>query len=75
MDCCVAVGEGSGGVFREPCSFPRCLEGDVQDGGTLVFRVYSGELLWCEATADVLAKLFCCEVVCLKLVSIVYCFM
>ena len=29
---------------------------------------------WCEAVVYVLAKLFCCEVVCLELVNVIYCF-
>ncbi len=59
MDCLVVVGKGSGGVFREPSSFPCGLEGDIQDGGVLVVRVYAGKVLWCEAAVDMLAEKFC----------------
>ena len=74
MNCWIAVGEGSDDVLREPCSFPCDFEGDSEDGGVLVFRAYAGEVFRCEATVDVLTKVFCCEVVCLKLVYMIYCF-
>ena len=74
MDCWVAVGEGSDSVFRVPCSLPCDFEGDSKDRGVLVFRAYASEVFWCEATVDVLIKVFCCEVVCLNLVYVVYCF-
>ncbi len=59
MDCKVAVGEGSGGDLRKPSSFSCGLEGDVEDGAILVFRVYAGEVFWCEAAVDMLAKVSC----------------
>ena len=41
-------------------------------GGFLVFPAYAGEGFRCEATVDVLTKVFCCEMVCLKLVYMIY---
>jgi len=74
VNCWIAVEEESDGVFREPRSFPCDFEGDSEDGGVLVFHAYAGEVVWCEATMDVLTNVFCCEVVCLKLMYAVYCF-
>ena len=71
----IPVGEGSDSAFREPCSLPCDLEGDVKDGSILVFRAYAGEVFWCEATVNVLAKMFCCEVLCFDLVYVVYSFL
>ena len=70
MNCWVAVGEGSDSVFREPCGFPCDFEGDIKDGGVLVFRTCAGEVVWCEAVV----KVFCCEVVCFELIDVIDCF-
>ena len=70
MDC---VGEGSDDVLRELCCFPCDFEGDdSEDRGVLVFRANAGEVFRCEATVDMLTKVFSGEVVCLKLIYIVY---
>jgi hypothetical protein len=74
MECWVAVGEGSDGVFRDPCSLPCDFEGGGKDGSVFVFRAHADEVFWCEATVDVLTKMFCCEVICFNLVYVVYCF-
>ena len=74
MDCWVAVGEGSDSVSREPCSLQYDFEGDGKYGSVLVFRAHASEVFWCEATVDVLAKMFRCEVVCFDLVYVVYSF-
>ena len=74
MDCWIIVGEGSDCVFREPYSFLCDFEGDSKDGGVLVFRAYAREVFRCKATVDVLTHVFCCEVICLKLIYMIYCF-
>ena len=74
MDCWVAVGDGSDSVFREPCSLPFDFEGDGKDGSVLVLRAHAGEVFWCEATVNVLAKMICCEMVCFDLVYVLYSF-
>ena len=50
------------------------LEKGYLGWGVLVFWVYAGEVFGREAIVDVLAELFCREVVCLKLVNVIYCF-
>ena len=74
MNCWIAVGEGSDGVLREPCSLPCDFEVDSEDGDVLVFRAYTCEVFRCEATLDVFTKVFCYEVVRLRLIYIIYCF-
>jgi hypothetical protein len=74
MNCWVAVGEGYDDFLREPCSFLCDIDGDSEDGGVLVFRAYAGEVFRYGATVDVMTKVFCCEVVCLKFICIIYCF-
>ena len=74
MDCWVAVGEGSDSVFREPSSLPCDFEGGGKNGSVFVFRAHASEVFWCEATMDVLAEMFRCEVVCFDLVCVVYSF-
>ena len=73
MNCWIAVREGSDDVLREPCSFPCDFEGDSEYGCVLVFWADAGEVFRCEATVDVVKKVICCEVVCLKLIYIIYC--
>jgi hypothetical protein len=72
--CWIAVGKGSDGVFREPCCFPRAFKGDGEDGCVLIFWENAGKVFRYEAIVDVLAEVFRCEMVCLKLIYVVYCF-
>ena len=51
--CWAAVGKGSDDVLREPRRFPCDFEGDIEDGGVLVFRAYTGEVFRCKTTVDV----------------------
>ena len=74
VNCWIAVEEGSEDVLRDPWSFPSDFEGNSEDGGVLVFRAYAGEVVRCEATVDVSTKVFCCELVSLKLIYVIYCF-
>ena len=75
MNCCVAVGEGSDDILREPCSFPCDFERDSEGGVVLVvYRMYAGEVFRCEATVNVLTNVFCCKAVCLKLIYMIYYF-
>ena len=74
MNGWVAIGEVSDCVFREPSNFQCDFEEDREDGGVLIFRAYAGEVVWCEAVVDVSTKVFCCEVVCLELIYVIYCF-
>ena len=74
LDCWVAVWEGSDSVFREPCSLPCDFEGDGKYGGVFIFRAHASEVFWCEATVNVLAEMFRCDVVCFDLVYVVYSF-
>ena len=72
MYCWVAVGEGSDDVLREPYGFPCDFEGDSENWGALIFRADASEVFRCEATVDVLTKMFSGEVVCLRLIYVVY---
>jgi hypothetical protein len=71
--CCVAVGKRPDDVLLEPRRFLCDFEGGCEDVDVLVFGAYTGEVFRCEATVDVLTKMFCGEVVCFQLIYVVYC--
>jgi hypothetical protein len=64
---------GSCGCHKA-CCLTCVFEGDGKDGSVLVFWAHAGEVFWCEATVNVLAKMICCEMVCFDLVYVLYSF-
>ena len=73
MYCCVAAGEGHDDVLREPCRLLIDSKEDIEDGGVLVLRVYTGEVFRCKVTVDVVAKVLGREEICFQLVYMIYC--
>jgi hypothetical protein len=51
------------------------FKGDVEDGCVLVLWIYAGKLFWRESIVDVLAEVFCGEMVSFQLVDVVNCLM
>jgi hypothetical protein len=51
------------------------LKEDVEDGYVLVLWMYAGKLFWYEPSVDVLAEVFCGEMVSFQLVDMVNCLM
>ena len=58
MDCWIAIGKGSDGIFREPCCFPCALEEDGEDEGVLIFWGNAGKVFRYAAIVDVLTQVF-----------------
>ena len=71
----VSLGERAHCGFRKPCRFPLNFKGDVEDRCVLVLWIDAGKLFWCESIVDVLAEVFCGEMVSFQLVYMVDCLM
>jgi len=62
-------------ILREPRCFPRDFEGDIEDGGVMVLRSYTGEVFRREAIMDVMAKMRGGEAVYFQVFYVIYCLM
>ena len=53
--------------------FPRDFEGDSEDGGVLVLRLYTGEVFRFKPIVDMMGKMFGGDVICFQFIYIIYC--